>query len=157
MLFFFFKQKTAYEMRISDWSSDVCSSDLFSNEIRDLQHLSGRSCNAMPWPCKGSVRLRQLSGASLRNLLAQFFGAAFGLAQAREYHCQRCMGAPLYSRGRSFRRLDDTRANAAVHSPVPHFHVQRGEVASRFARGNRAIAHYGFELANILHRHAIGA
>src|SRR3546814_12779785 len=32
MLFviFFFKQKTAYEMRISDWSSDVCSSDLFT-------------------------------------------------------------------------------------------------------------------------------
>src|SRR3546814_3434342 len=28
MFFFFFKQKTAYEMRISDWSSDVCSSDL---------------------------------------------------------------------------------------------------------------------------------
>src|SRR3546814_4695574 len=28
MLFFFFKQKTAYDMRISDWSSDVCSSDL---------------------------------------------------------------------------------------------------------------------------------
>src|SRR3546814_3085596 len=28
MCFFFFKQKTAYEMRISDWSSDVCSSDL---------------------------------------------------------------------------------------------------------------------------------
>src|SRR3546814_10935406 len=31
---FFFKQKTAYEMRISDWSSDVCSADLFE---RDLQ------------------------------------------------------------------------------------------------------------------------
>src|SRR3546814_6800996 len=30
MLFFFFKQKTAYEMRISDWSSDVCSSDLLA-------------------------------------------------------------------------------------------------------------------------------
>src|SRR3546814_3279349 len=28
IVFFFFKQKTAYEMRISDWSSDVCSSDL---------------------------------------------------------------------------------------------------------------------------------
>src|SRR3546814_4746394 len=28
--FFFFKQKTAYEMRISDWSSDVCSSDLLT-------------------------------------------------------------------------------------------------------------------------------
>src|SRR3546814_5147293 len=30
MFFFFFKQKTAYEMRISDWSSDVCSSDLIA-------------------------------------------------------------------------------------------------------------------------------
>src|SRR3546814_4036959 len=30
--FFFFKQKTAYEMRISDWSSDVCSSDLLSGD-----------------------------------------------------------------------------------------------------------------------------
>src|SRR3546814_10001659 len=30
LFFFFFKQKTAYEMRISDWSSDVCSSDLFA-------------------------------------------------------------------------------------------------------------------------------
>src|SRR3546814_1878704 len=32
--FFFFKQKTAYEMRISDWSSDVCSSDLFAPVMR---------------------------------------------------------------------------------------------------------------------------
>src|SRR3546814_1227957 len=31
VFFFFFKQKTAYEMRISDWSSDVCSSDLWSS------------------------------------------------------------------------------------------------------------------------------
>src|SRR3546814_4053337 len=38
MYFFFFKQKTAYEMRISDWSSDVCSSDL-----DDLVEL-GRRC-----------------------------------------------------------------------------------------------------------------
>src|SRR3546814_2177565 len=39
--FFFFKQKTAYEMRISDWSSDVCSSDLSAhragNERIDLR------------------------------------------------------------------------------------------------------------------------
>src|SRR3546814_9444331 len=33
LVFFFFKQKTAYEMRISDWSSDVCSSDLWDNII----------------------------------------------------------------------------------------------------------------------------
>src|SRR3546814_9065347 len=45
-VFFFFKQKTAYEMRISDWSSDVCSSDLralrvnlaaFRTDYSDLQ------------------------------------------------------------------------------------------------------------------------
>src|SRR3546814_2354443 len=33
--FFFFKQKTAYEMRISDWSSDVCSSDLLAADHID--------------------------------------------------------------------------------------------------------------------------
>src|SRR3546814_5592809 len=33
-LFFFFKQKTAFEMRISDWSSDVCSSDLLDLMVR---------------------------------------------------------------------------------------------------------------------------
>src|SRR3546814_1824816 len=32
LFFFFFKQKTAYEMRISDWSSDVCSSDLVARQ-----------------------------------------------------------------------------------------------------------------------------
>src|SRR3546814_7802842 len=34
--FFFFKQKTAYEMRISDWSSDVCSSDLMTAQTPDV-------------------------------------------------------------------------------------------------------------------------
>src|SRR3546814_15283262 len=33
---FFFKQKTAYEMRISDWSSDVCSSDLSAHRAREI-------------------------------------------------------------------------------------------------------------------------
>src|SRR3546814_5603934 len=37
--FFFYKQKTAYEMRISDWSSDVCSSDLMPETV-DLQKLA---------------------------------------------------------------------------------------------------------------------
>src|SRR3546814_9581984 len=34
---FFFKQKTAYEMRISDWSSDVCSSDLSAGSLVGLE------------------------------------------------------------------------------------------------------------------------
>src|SRR3546814_8151533 len=38
VFFFFFKQKTAYEMRISDWSSDVCSSDLTRDEITASVH-----------------------------------------------------------------------------------------------------------------------
>src|SRR3546814_15088649 len=37
VLLFFFKQKTAYEMRISDWSSDVCSSDLLREDNADLR------------------------------------------------------------------------------------------------------------------------
>src|SRR3546814_8682673 len=51
-VFFFFKQKTAYEMRISDWSSDVCSSDLRAigaigrGEAHILDHLLGRSAGA---------------------------------------------------------------------------------------------------------------
>src|SRR3546814_13145837 len=49
MFFFFFKQKTAYEMRISDWSSDVCSSDLqLAKQIGrpDLGVMIGRSAQA---------------------------------------------------------------------------------------------------------------
>src|SRR3546814_20450453 len=46
-VFFFFKQKTAYEMRISDWSSDVCSSDLvdlaISRQENALSVLTGRA------------------------------------------------------------------------------------------------------------------
>src|SRR3546814_17164298 len=37
MFVFFFKQKTAYEMRISDWSSDVCSSDLAIIDIAEVE------------------------------------------------------------------------------------------------------------------------
>src|SRR3546814_13873671 len=40
MCVFFFKQKTAYEMRISDWSSDVCSSDLQAGALEIAQWLA---------------------------------------------------------------------------------------------------------------------
>src|SRR3546814_11938118 len=40
-VFFFFKQKTAYEMRISDWSSDVCSSDLLLQGGQGQDTLAG--------------------------------------------------------------------------------------------------------------------
>src|SRR3546814_6959833 len=49
--FFFFKQKTAYEMRISDWSSDVCSSDLPVAPMRPASVSSGPvgSTRSPPW------------------------------------------------------------------------------------------------------------
>src|SRR3546814_7159924 len=44
--FFFFKQKTAYEMRISDWSSDVCSSDLYLKRLVD--NFNGQRVEFLP-------------------------------------------------------------------------------------------------------------
>src|SRR3546814_9632144 len=53
---FFFKQKTAYEMRISDWSSDVCSSDLPTAVIDDSEELIGFNIDWMK-KYKGRSRL----------------------------------------------------------------------------------------------------
>src|SRR3546814_1561228 len=51
LAFFFFKQKAAYEMRISDWSSDVCSSDLVtrrdSARFNDYAHNYARLCTRL--------------------------------------------------------------------------------------------------------------
>src|SRR3546814_3771510 len=64
LVFFFFKQKTAYEMRISDWSSDVCSSDLHhgdsegAGEIADedqapvAQHAADGDARALVEQCQ---------------------------------------------------------------------------------------------------------
>src|SRR3546814_5171461 len=52
---FFFKQKTAYEMRISDWSSDVCSSDLA------LEELDATSCLGVLTSVEAAVRVDYLS------------------------------------------------------------------------------------------------
>src|SRR3546814_18762250 len=46
-MFFFFKQKTAYEMRISDWSSDVCSSDLVYAVAEMLRRFRGGAAVVM--------------------------------------------------------------------------------------------------------------
>src|SRR3546814_18391966 len=53
---FFFKQKTAYEMRISDWSSDVCSSDLFGFGACN-RHAQARYAGSDPqWRYRGARR-----------------------------------------------------------------------------------------------------
>src|SRR3546814_5452323 len=77
--FFFFKQKTAYEMRISDWSSDVCSSDL--RIVAMLPHLSQarsarRQCLPRDGPGPLAVRFRaipdQIGRASCRDREFQY-------------------------------------------------------------------------------------
>src|SRR3546814_6272897 len=54
VLFFFFKQKTAYEMRISDWSSDVCSSDLSSCENDHCRQPTTRRALSRKADCRTS-------------------------------------------------------------------------------------------------------
>src|SRR3546814_7742920 len=64
-MFFFFKQKTAYEMRISDWSSDVCSSDLIGKlpdptTAAALQRVPGVQVSTNRNNELGDVRVRGL-------------------------------------------------------------------------------------------------
>src|SRR3546814_9285305 len=59
-LFFFFKQKTAYEMRISDWSSDVCSSDLSRRKPYAVQLADGMELPVKQRATPGGVVERAL-------------------------------------------------------------------------------------------------
>src|SRR3546814_9294445 len=63
-MFFFFMQKTAYEMRIIDWSSDVCSSDLIGVVFITLEDETGIA-NVIDWP-RVFARFRRIAmGAGL--------------------------------------------------------------------------------------------
>src|SRR3546814_6107234 len=80
-IFFFFKQKTAYEIRISDWSSDVCSSDLLRRPVAS-GHLTRRGEKdsnheaTHPW-CHARRRLNLVDGGD--------GGRAHGYAGGREH------------------------------------------------------------------------
>src|SRR3546814_9486908 len=87
LFFFFFKQKTAYEMRISDWSSDVCSSDL-ANLIWPIgEWVLRRACEeAARWPSKLRVAVNvspiQFANEELPKIVANAL-ATTGLAPDR--------------------------------------------------------------------------
>src|SRR3546814_6666240 len=81
LLFFFFKQKTAYEMRISDWSSDVCSSDLAAptpNGLSLLDTLSHRPI-MQEVRCQASRALQLLVGIRFQVLFHSPHRGAFHL------------------------------------------------------------------------------
>src|SRR3546814_10056817 len=63
LFFFFFKQKTAYEMRISDWSSDVCSSDLITLEEGEAWFQVAHDAHRPFVVDVGSVRIRAVGTA----------------------------------------------------------------------------------------------
>src|SRR3546814_2556780 len=94
LLFFFFKQKTAYEMRISDWSSDVCSSDLFSIEdlnqlhvlvVEDNDHMRQLITTILRILGVAEVKAAPNSGPALEMLRR---GYQIGRASCRERVCQ---------------------------------------------------------------------
>src|SRR3546814_5371196 len=67
---FVFKQKTAYEMRSSDWSSDVCSSDLIISAVSALASLGG-SVSDSPQVDAGAAALSQNLGQVTAQVLEQ--------------------------------------------------------------------------------------
>src|SRR3546814_7978999 len=82
-MFFFFKQKTAYEMRISDWSSDVCSSDL-RHDVQYFELLGNRAIyrdgwlastnpGRMPWELSSAIQPQDFTWSlyDLKNDFAQ--------------------------------------------------------------------------------------
>src|SRR3546814_8186980 len=89
---FFFKQKTAYEMRISDWSSDVCSSDLrkgSTNSARGAARLIADSLATVKRCATGLVLARADSAFYNADVVAAIGrGGEIGRASCRERVCQ---------------------------------------------------------------------
>src|SRR3546814_10412200 len=78
--FFFFKQKTAYEMRISDWSSDVCSSDLLWGQVRG--EIEARYNNEPNWKAATSADYVALLGqAGFRDIAVGYQDATDAAAR----------------------------------------------------------------------------
>src|SRR3546814_5528888 len=88
ILCFFFKQKTAYEMRISDWSSDVCSSDLGVQALDRVHESEGAQAPLRRAGAAPGVRASSLPGAEGSPEHAVPDGREIGRASRRERVCQ---------------------------------------------------------------------
>src|SRR3546814_14672342 len=86
--FFFFKQKTAYEMRISDWSSDVCSSDLHRLWLRERSGRQPERRVRAGQYSRRQWRLRLWQGQCRQRRQRQRVRFEIGRASCRERVCQ---------------------------------------------------------------------
>src|SRR3546814_7546576 len=78
-VFFFFKQKTAYEVRISDWSSDVCSSDLINHLYIDG---AADPAKAVELAVNAKMRRTGVCGATETILIDRAYGAPLAIIDA---------------------------------------------------------------------------
>src|SRR3546814_1748288 len=96
-VFFFFKQKTAYEMRISDWSSDVCSSDLLDVMDGRVARMTGTQTefgvqydslsDLVSFGLAPALVMYTWSLSALRDM-GPLWGKQIGRASCRERVCQ---------------------------------------------------------------------
>src|SRR3546814_1910593 len=77
-MFFFSKQKTAYEMRISDWSSDVCSSDL---QPGALEQRAEQAAGTAQSGATEAAKTPGQGGQDIGSVLDQLFGQAKDVTQ----------------------------------------------------------------------------
>src|SRR3546814_4696729 len=117
--FFFFKQKTAYEMRISDWSSDVCSSELagFKTTLFDRKVT-----------LNGGVFYYDYKNKQLRaKIVDPFFNALDGLVNVPK---SRVKGAELELSARVVEGLTVSAAATYIDAKVRHYQGIVGSVAN---------------------------
>src|SRR3546814_4471740 len=95
ILFFFFKQKTAYEMRISDWSSDVCSSDLGTNVAGFTDLLARLIAIFRQQPFESSI----IAVSSLAGETSVPFQAVYGASKAYVSTLMRALSIELAGTG----------------------------------------------------------
>src|SRR3546814_13875909 len=111
-LFFFFKQKTAYEMRISDWSSDVCSSDLPSETRGNLScRLSGMAVGIL------LLRNRNMIATGVRKVLLDW-KLVRGVSST---------GEAIFSENPSFSMINEKNLYSMTNAPA----FQLGRAACR--------------------------
>src|SRR3546814_11570980 len=115
-LFLFFKQKTAYEMRISDWSSDVCSSDLSTAPV---------------WPAGNSTRQRDDNPLMDCELIREGLSAFLddedaGISKTElDAHVSGCVGCSAWW-ARASEPQRSVRVRPAEQVPDPSAEIGRG-------------------------------